>query len=195
MGCDIHAFLEVKLGGHWAHYGPVEIERSYGLFARMAGVRNDLDDPVKPVVRPRGFPEDASATTRHHYERWGRDAHTASWFGPKEMKIIEEEQGEQVRRHGYAHYYNNVNLSDSMAAVQRVANDQKESPRVLLDKVSSMAGEALKSFSGDSRRELLFSRDGAGLWFFGSQINGWWLYPDERPEGVEDIRLVFWFDN
>lgn len=41
----------------------------------------------------------------------------------------------------------------------------------------------------------LFSRDRCALWFFGNSISGWWVYPEDRRKFVEDIRLVFWFDN
>jgi len=30
---------------------------------------------------------------------------------------------------------------------------------------------------------------------FGNYINDFIRFPDDTPEGVEDIRLVFWFDN
>jgi len=32
-------------------------------------------------------------------------------------------------------------------------------------------------------------------WLFGNHYSGFMRYPNDRPEGVEDVRLVFWFDN
>lgn len=32
-------------------------------------------------------------------------------------------------------------------------------------------------------------------WLLGNNWSGFVKYPDERPEGLEDIRWVFWFDN
>ncbi len=32
-------------------------------------------------------------------------------------------------------------------------------------------------------------------YLFGNTWGGFTRYPDERPEGLEDIRFVFWFDN
>lgn len=32
-------------------------------------------------------------------------------------------------------------------------------------------------------------------WFFGNYYSGFVKYPDERPDEVEDVRFVFWFDN
>lgn len=34
-----------------------------------------------------------------------------------------------------------------------------------------------------------------GICFFGSSFAGFWLYPENRPKGVEDLRWVFWFDS
>jgi len=36
--------------------------------------------------------------------------------------------------------------------------------------------------------------DGWG-YLFGNSWGGFTKYPDERPEGLEDVRFVFWFDN
>ena len=36
--------------------------------------------------------------------------------------------------------------------------------------------------------------DGWG-YLFGGLFSGFIRYPDERPEGLEDVRFVFWFDN
>lgn len=32
-------------------------------------------------------------------------------------------------------------------------------------------------------------------YLFGNSFGGFAKYPDERPEGLEDLRFVFWFDN
>jgi hypothetical protein len=32
-------------------------------------------------------------------------------------------------------------------------------------------------------------------WFFGNYYSGFTKYPTDRPDGVEDVRFVFWFDN
>ncbi len=34
-----------------------------------------------------------------------------------------------------------------------------------------------------------------GVYLFGNSFAGFTDYPDERPAGLEDVRLVFWFDN
>jgi len=86
MGCDIHAHLEIKYNGKWEHYAHPSISRWYELFGIMAGIR----DCVQPIVDPKGFPEDASITTKLDYERWGRNAHTPSWFNEDELDELKE---------------------------------------------------------------------------------------------------------
>lgn len=31
------------------------------------------------------------------------------------------------------------------------------------------------------------------VYLFGNDIESWWRWPGDRPEGVNDIRMVFWF--
>ncbi len=54
MGCDIHCHIEIKVEGTWHHYSAPNVDRSYRLFARMAGVRNT--GGVKPIAPNRGLP-------------------------------------------------------------------------------------------------------------------------------------------
>ena len=102
MGCDIHMQVEyrTKVYGtmQWCdgnlyevnkfHYNyqddPKYIRvhlnnerRNYTLFGLLAGVRNY---GTKPIVAPRGFPDDASKSITNEYNSWGSDAHTASWL-------------------------------------------------------------------------------------------------------------------
>lgn len=32
-------------------------------------------------------------------------------------------------------------------------------------------------------------------WLFGNTYSGFTRYPADRPEGIEDVRFIFWFDN
>lgn len=92
MGCDIHFHVEVKIEGveGWQHYSTRHVNPSYKLFGCMAGVRSD---EVEPITLPRGLPEDATALTKFHYERWGGDAHSASWLSSKEIAEIRIRMG------------------------------------------------------------------------------------------------------
>jgi hypothetical protein len=85
MGCDIHLHVEVKINGEWHHYAHPYVERDYSLFGRMAGVRDEAQEPVAPL---RGVPSDATFLTRYDYKLWGEDSHSASWLGPKEVHAL-----------------------------------------------------------------------------------------------------------
>ncbi len=90
MGCDIHLHVEVKINGKWEHYNAPYIHRHYRLFARMARVRKSDDLSDGECFKPRGIPTDVSTTTKFAYERWGVDAHDASWLGAVEAGCIQE---------------------------------------------------------------------------------------------------------
>jgi hypothetical protein len=86
MGCDIHAHVEIRYNGNWEHYAMPSIDRWYELFGIMAGVRGGS----KPIVEPKGLPEDMSTVTRLDWEKWGVDAHTPSWFNEEEIDQLSE---------------------------------------------------------------------------------------------------------
>lgn len=92
MGCDIHAYLEVKdEEGKWCCEGEVlETTRSYGLFGFLANVRNYSHVPV--IAQPRGLPEDIAYRTADAYEQWDNDAHTPSWLSVKELLDYDYDQ-------------------------------------------------------------------------------------------------------
>lgn len=88
MGCDIHLHVEIKHKEKgWLHYSAPSIDRWYLLFGRMAGVRTD---EVEPISKPRGLPDDMSEMTRLCYEDQADDAHSMSWLGRDEIKILNE---------------------------------------------------------------------------------------------------------
>jgi len=89
MGCDIHAFLEVRSrkSGDWLYYGEVDIGRYYELFERMAGVRGSVSNAM---VQPRGLPVDLSPMTGLLREHWGGDGHSDSWLTAEEMAQLDK---------------------------------------------------------------------------------------------------------
>ena len=98
MGCDIHIYAEVKIGGVWRHYGEVECDRDYELFEKIAGVRGDVSDAI---AEPRGVPDDASFMTRVHEKRRGEDAHTKTWLKASEIATVAEWDRARCKRRGY----------------------------------------------------------------------------------------------
>jgi hypothetical protein len=84
MGCDIHSHVEVRKGDYWedVEFHPFR-DRSYGVFALLAGVRNY--SAVTPIAEPRGLPYDLAFMTKHKYSEWKDDAHSTSWLDAKEL--------------------------------------------------------------------------------------------------------------
>ena len=87
MGCDIHLHIEVKLFNKWEHYSCPNILRNYKLFAKMAGVRNDVDTPIEPISKPKGleYLDDLTTITKFNLDRWKGDAHSCSWLNKEEI--------------------------------------------------------------------------------------------------------------
>jgi hypothetical protein len=44
-------------------------------------------------------------------------------------------------------------------------------------------------------RELTFLDEFPGIYLFENSFSGFLKYPEERPEKLEDVRIIFWFDN
>ena len=142
MGCDIHAFVEIKVDGEWLLYSQPQIERDYHLFAYMAGVRTRLIG-VKPIVEPRGFPETASKVVRLARDYWAGDGHTHSWLTPEEL--------------GKVFAYQKSILPEGFEQEYRLYEQWG----------------------------YLF---GISIWYFNK-------YRDNYPDFIQDVRLIFWFDN
>lgn len=109
MGCDIHAFIEVKTDGKWELYRALSLQRSYNLFTRMAGVR-DRNANVMPIALPRGLPDDVSRLVRLSREHWGSDGHSDSHLNGAELdEIISELMKEQFDfgQHGFGYLEGN----------------------------------------------------------------------------------------
>lgn len=89
MGCDIHAFMEIKINGTWHTYNKPRIDRSYQLFAYMAGVRNHQNE-ITPISEPRGLPQDISLVAGLEYKDEEKDAHSCSFLTKEEMRLVED---------------------------------------------------------------------------------------------------------
>lgn len=110
MGCDIHAYIEGPDPNEQVAWQPrlinatlrypmdptddpsyalsrcyeLDIDRYYGLFESLAGVRST--GRLTPVAAGRGLPPDTSAAVRLVYDSWGQDAHSASWATSDEVQ-------------------------------------------------------------------------------------------------------------
>eukprot|EP01067_Filipodium_phascolosomae_P007861 Filipodium_phascolosomae@DN6493_c0_g1_i1.p1 len=88
MGCEIHFHTEVKINNKWEHLGNPEIGRNYELFAFLANVRNDYEEHIIPVSRPRGLPKDISFLTRFVCD--SEDGHSHSFLTSADMVKVEK---------------------------------------------------------------------------------------------------------
>jgi hypothetical protein len=111
MGCDIHFYVEKKENGKWisadewekdtecgepylhvAYGKEFYDDRNYGLFAILAGVRNnygfagcDLGDKFNPISQPKGLPDDVCEEVKQASDYDGVDGHSHSWFTVQEI--------------------------------------------------------------------------------------------------------------
>lgn len=97
MGTDVHAVWQKKDPGLGDKYwdvpeGDWEQSRHYLLFAWLADVRNGYGfagvpthDPIVPIAKPRGLPEDFLLDTNDcHWGKWMGD-HSHSWLMADEI--------------------------------------------------------------------------------------------------------------
>ena len=107
MGCDIHVRIECKFKYEgkwvWQDYTPIFKNPYYGIydkapeyeeyyiggrwykaFALLADVRNSED--ITPISRPKGLPDDVSESVKKEYDKWGKDAHSHSYFTLMELE-------------------------------------------------------------------------------------------------------------
>ena len=112
MGCDIHLYVEKRVGDKWeAVPGPnpwhgmwddepeerlndwIWDGRHYDLFAIMANVRNgygfagcDTGDGFVPIAMPKGLPDDVSPAIKPAPTDGG-DGHSYSWLTPVSCRV------------------------------------------------------------------------------------------------------------
>lgn len=224
VGCDIHAYAEAKVGGGWAAVGHVfdneyhdpnsptliyqydgvgEWEsnrrmsehpydgRNYHLFAILAGVRNY--NRVTPIAAPRGLPEDVSGYVKHQSDSLGCDGHSHShltlaeleaydWAGPQpDTGVVSPEGFQEYIRSGRPDSWSRgpggktVVMVSNTEMVDIVANPRDDGMSYYTQVQWEWAPiESTKSFVEQtipSLRSLL------------------------AKKGVEDIRMVFFFDS
>jgi len=87
MGCDIHAFVEEKIGTSDKYYCYMQLflERDYTLFALLADVRNYSQKPLIPISSPKGLPDNLSWVVNKAHGEWGEDAHSETYLDYEEI--------------------------------------------------------------------------------------------------------------
>ena len=225
MGCDVHMLAEAKCRGEWAAIGRVfEYEyfdpkrptylyaysdgdewesnkqytmhpytgRNYNLFAVLADVRNY--EGIVPLAQPRGLPEDVSLYVKKEHDEWGCDGHSASWFTVDEL---------------IAYDWDRVDIHSGIVtpAEYREFKD-KGRPRSWCGDVF---GRNVVIVDNATMDKIVAGDLGAPGKSYYTPIEWPWTIRDatrdfvtktipelqkiREKEGVEDVRIVFWFDN
>jgi len=93
MGCDIHFHIELKDGNEiWHHYAAPDIDRRYGMFGLLAGVRCHDMRPIKDTDDK--LPEDVTLVTKEDYRRLGDCTHSLRVFKMKHIQELYNRQDE-----------------------------------------------------------------------------------------------------
>lgn len=87
MGCDMHAFMELKIDGRWECHSVIKPHRNYEMFAKLVGVRGNVEDAMFEL---KPLPEDLSNVVKVYVKNWEQDMHSASWLNLEELQRFEE---------------------------------------------------------------------------------------------------------
>lgn len=179
-------------------------DRNYELFAILADVRNRYG--IKPIDEPRGLPEDVSRYIKKRSDKWGVDAHSHSWMNLADLDSYNWDatytDSGFVDVRGYKSFKEKGSPNQwcqgaSGARVEHITNKEMDNivnatiplgdPRVLSGDIPF----------GDKHYYTHVTWQWTRAYTAGS------FYTDTIPalralldkKGVEDVRIVFWFDN
>ena len=194
MGCDIHLYVEKKVGTKWVCLNPMTYcpfadklyeertldkifrDRNYELFGWLAQVRCEQENSFEA----KGFPFDSSQEVKKEYLDWDKDAHSASYLTLRELK---------------ENMIGTINVSGQMDANQWIRL-QKEAKEGNYDSLyphcawSSMSEYV--NFSIDIPIEHQFKRFKDICMAF---MEKYTWERESRKHDAESVRIVFWFDN
>jgi len=109
MGCDIHGYLEYKTPDPDCDYtwrsfgGRINTGRQYGIFAKLAGVRNYYE--IVPIVSPRGLPDklgyEAEGDSRLYISGETGEGHctpenAARWVKDGGCQYVDDKDGKHI---------------------------------------------------------------------------------------------------
>lgn len=118
MGCDIHAYGEIKINNMWHFVSEIEIFRNYSLFALLANVRNY--DDIKAISDPKGLPVDTSEVVKYYYSLWDGDAHSESYLTEKEYLHFKEKINNAFKEYGHINNFDSFFSEDFLKHEKRV---------------------------------------------------------------------------
>lgn len=167
--------------------------RNYNLFAILADVRNYYN--IKPIIDPRGIPEDICKEINNEYESWSGDSHSCSYYTFKELLDFDWKNN-YVENEGFVDektYKNFKQTGDPYPCSKGVGGGNVE--KVLnceMDRIikNKYPWENDKSFYTIIKWKESFKEIGEQLL---NNINRY--IKDNNVLNLEDYRIVFWFDN
>lgn len=206
MGCDIHIFGEHKKDGKWLPcepWGPskddpnekevpyhlqMHRDRCYNWFAFLANVRNSTwGEDTAVASEPRGLPEDCCPEVKQCSDGWGTDGHSHSHFTAAEL----EEKYAKVKDW-------NIEFHGSL-----FADDPSPDLAAWLAKPDMERGAPPRGFSAGAWRGGVAAPKFRWREKVSDLIGGSYHKAVEYLRraswhyevGMDEVRIVFWFDN
>lgn len=186
MGCDIHAYLELKDDkGNWFCANPTYVDhthaktrikqpeldlgRDYDIFAQLADVRNEHDLPF--IDQPRGLPDDASIRVKDASQAWEPDGHSHSYVTLAEINDFYQK-------------HRDITISGYISAKQKILYDKYHvNPTSYCSMTSNKSYVEHTWQRPNPLSNLRFDLDSIIIMGYGYR------------KDMTTARLVFWFDN
>lgn len=179
MGCDIHAYIEVKNPDTdgWEFLSlykkadgevkPIDFYdgRDYILFGKLAGVRAIGVDPIAPR---RGLPESLSEEVKTFYNEGEGYFHSETWYDFAELRAAAGYNQEM-----YKHLFDEIVGYFEGLDADAITDTEEYITEMLREERDNM--ERLREFVADIERVL------DAYWFFNTDPG--------------QIRIIMWFDN
>ena len=211
MGCDIHLYVERKVPAiGWVSLGEPEAlgGRNYNVFSVLANVRNGYGfagvptgSGYKPISEPRGLPDDVTEEVKAASDRWDCDGHSHSWLTLRE--ILEYDYSQETTHQGVIPFEVFKDFDERRTRWGGDRADYMEPPSWS----GSVFGGGTFTIPDTEARRLIASgsvaTDTSRI-----HVRTTWKrkYLDDMQRflvnllayikyGLDDVRLVFWFDN
>lgn len=208
VGTDIHFYAEIRANpsAPWKLAGKVPLDRNYGLFGILAGVRAE---GVTPIAPRRGLPANVSEGTKYLSDRG--DGHSGSWLTYDELVSFDwqgtfAEHRLLLRPEQYAAFKetgSGQGLREAPANDREISNEEMDRlvapPRPSRRKFNlSVDGTRNEPLTPESAvcTEVIWRQSYADIAGTFRDFLGMWLLLNvpTYSQGA-NLRFVFWFDS
>lgn len=186
MGCDIHGFVEIrpypKRNNDWTGLFAIDyiLSRNYDLFGLLFDVRNYSH--FVPVAARRGLPEDVSEEASEECGSWGMAAHSKSYITYFEIKDIDWSlETDEIA--DWISVYENEKLFSVFMDWSGLSRD--EFRRLHMGEIIEKDGKIYKC----EKTKYISAKDSN----WNNLVAIMRILADKF--GMENVRLVVWFDN